>query len=315
MPGILLFLALLGFTSLPAANTPQTFEGCVNRLPDGTLQLGAEPSGELFFLRGEENVIEEHVGQIVRATGEVTLGANNVRPTLAVAKLQALAKSCASGLPTARLEGVPGKVGEDLVAVPVTSTLTGEQTTPGFQTQTSGVKASREQQPAAPAHPDQVAQSEAAANVNASSVNRTEILPGHALGVAELASATAATTGESNSIGSIPGTSPANAAVVRISGHEAPLLSQFRVNIKVGQTVEWLNNSGKTQEIVANPARAQQQSNAPLPAGAKPFDSAYVRPDHAYQHRFTVPGVYRYFCKLNNYNNPMQVAGEVVVAR
>lgn len=316
MSGFLLFLALLGFTSFPAVHEQQTFEGCVNRLPDGTLQLGTEPSGELFLLRGQGNVnvMEEHVGQMIRVTGEITPGAgNNVHATLAVTKVRMLAESCASPLPTARLESVPGKVGGDLVAVPVTSTLAGDQTTSGFQTQASAVQASRQEQPAAPARPDQVAQSEAAANMDASSVDRTEILPGHALGVAELADATTAI--ESNKSASVPAKSAANPVVVGISGNKAPRLSKSTINIKVGQTVEWLNNSGKVQEIVANPARAQQSSTAALPAGAKPFDSGYVRPDHGYQHRFTVPGVYRYVCELNCNNNPMQVVGEVVVAR
>lgn len=191
MSGVLIFLALLGFASFPAANTSQTFEGCVNRVPDGTLQLGAEPSGELFVLGGQMNVMDGHVGQMVRVTGVLIPGANNnVHATLEVAKVQALAGSCASALPTATRESVPGKVGEDLVAVPVTSTVTGDQTTSGFQTQAPIAQGPHQKPPDAPAHPDQVAQSEAAANVNASSVDRTEILPGHALGVAERASAT-----------------------------------------------------------------------------------------------------------------------------
>ena len=188
---VLFFLFSLGSTWLAAAQIPQnTFMGCVNRLPNGTLQFGEIPSGEVFLLRGQANLLSAHVSQLIRVSGDVSRRSNgsNASPMLTVVRVQRLSGSCASALPTKRFERVPGKVGEDLVAVPDTTTLADDQTTPGFQTQEGRVRAKRlhsrlQEQPAVPTCPDQVAQSEAAANVNASSVDRTEILPGHTLGV------------------------------------------------------------------------------------------------------------------------------------
>jgi hypothetical protein len=193
-----LLLALMGPVSLQAAQTPQNaFVGCLNRLPDGTLQFGGVPSGKLFLLGGETNSAEEHLNQLVRVFGELDWPntSNNVPPTLKVVRVQALAKSCTSTLPTRKMEAVPGKVGEDTVAVPLTTTLSEDRTTPGFQTQAAtagsdGLQNNRQkfESPAAPPRPEQVAQSEAAANLNASAVERTEILPGSTLGAGPSAS-------------------------------------------------------------------------------------------------------------------------------
>jgi hypothetical protein len=196
----LVFIMLLG--SLHPTLAPRNnFVGCLNRLPDGALQFGAVPSGRLFLVRGRTNILEQHVNELVRVFGassrtEATSN-SNVVPTMTVNRVQTLGESCTSLLPGKQFEQVPGKVGEDLVAVPVTSTPTEAETTPGFQTEAATTQASRSQSlrfsrnvelPAAPAHPDQVAQSEAAANVNSTAVERTEILPGKTLGVAPRAS-------------------------------------------------------------------------------------------------------------------------------
>jgi plastocyanin len=320
---VLIFLMLFGSASLPVTQTPQkVFTGCLNRLPDGTLQFGAVPSGDLFLVGGQAKMAEEHVNQLVRVFGEVTQGgnANNAVPSLMVSRVQELAGSCTSASPTMKAEGVPGKVGEDSVAVPVATTLAEDQTTPGFQTETAATRTppyhesvshgQDERPPAAPFHPEQVAQSQAAANLGAGAVERTEILPGHTLGVVASSATTANATGESK-----PAKSPANAVVVKISGKEAPRLSASTVNIRAGQTIEWFNDSSNMQEIIADPARAKRPFAATLPAGAKPFDSGFLRPDHSYEYRFTVTGVYRYFCQLNDYSNPSQVAGQIVVSR
>jgi plastocyanin len=333
MRGMLLFFLLLtGSTSFAAAQASQEpFVGCLNRLPGGTLQFGAVPSGELFLVRGQTNVLEEHVNQLVRIVAEsARSGGDDVAlPTLTVSGVQTLAKSCTSALPAKRFEEIPGKVGEDVVAVPLTTTSTEDRTTPGFQTQDATAELSGSQsvssgrtveRPGAPPHPEQVAESEAAANVIARGVERTEILPGSTLGV----------NGSTGPVEVVrPGTQPATPpsaksvspnvisapVIVTISGNAQPKLSPPRVSIRTGQTVEWINSSATMEEIIANPARETQPSNATLPTGAKPFDSGFLRPDHNFQHRFNAPGVYRYFCKLNNWNNSMRVVGEVVVER
>jgi plastocyanin len=326
----LFFLLLVGSTSLAIAQAPQeSFVGCLNRLPDGTLQFGAAPSGELFLVHGQTNLLEEHVNQLVRVFAQPARSStdNKALPTLTVSGVQTLAESCTSALPARRFEEIPGKVGEDAVAVPLTTTSTEDRATPGFQMQDvtaelSGQNLSSTQiveQPAAPLHPEQVAQSEAAANVNARAVERTEILPGRTLGVSG-----ANGTAQVVPAGAQPATPPsaksasssvATPIVVTISGNAEPKLSPPRVSIRTGQTVEWVNSSTTMQEIIANPARATQPSTASLPTGAKPFDSGFLRPDHSFQHQFSAPGVYPYFCKMNSWNNSMQVVGEVVVER
>jgi|SRR5579872_813367 len=195
MAGVfLIVLMLMGSGSSYATQASQkSFIGCFNRLPDGALQFGAVPSGELFTLRGQTNLAEEHVDQLVRVFGDLDRREpdHGATGTLTIHKVQALAGSCTSALPATKLEGVPGKVGEDTVAVPVTGTSTEDQTTPGFQTGDAAGRPARTQAwngmgveaPAAPQYPEQVGQSEAAANMDAKSVERTEILPGTTLGV------------------------------------------------------------------------------------------------------------------------------------
>jgi plastocyanin len=167
--------------------------------------------------------------------------------------------------------------------------------------------------PAAPAHPDQVGQSEAAANVNSGAVERTEILPGGTLGVAPTAGSTQTQPAGSQVAGDRAAASPAQAIIVTISGRESPQLSPPNVNIKVGQVVEWVNSSSAVQELIANPSRATQPSNATLPASAQPFDSGFLRPGHSFRYRFSVPGEYRYLCKVNSLNSSTHASGEVVV--
>jgi plastocyanin len=321
----LLFLMLVGSTPLNAVQEPQkAFVGCLNRLPDGTLQFGAVPSGELFILSGSTNLAEEHVNQLVRVFGNLKRdGSNNGTPAmLTVERVQALAASCTSVLPSKTFEEVPGKVGEDAVAVPLTDTSSEDRTTPGFQTQAATAQSSGAQSafsshsvelPAAPPHPEQVGQSEAAANVNARSVERTEILPGLALGVTGSETESEPVPAASQPSGGPSAQSNPGPVVVTISGKAVPFLSPPKVRIKTGQMVVWLNSTGTMQEIIANPARETQLSSATIPTNVKPFDSGFVRPDHSFQYQFSVPGTYRYLCKVGNLNNSTQVLGEVDV--
>lgn len=323
------FLILLGFASLPGAQAQQetqtqqkAFVGCVNRIPNGTLQLGAVPSGEVFQLQDPTKMAEEHVNQLVRVFGVAAQSGkdNNAPRALKVDRIQALAESCTSGLPAKNMEGVPGKVGEDAVAVPLTTTAAQDQTTAGFQTegtkaQSSGSHSAPPIQIAeptdAPQHAEQVAESEAAANANARAAERTEIVPGNTLGVSNSAGTSATEASGTQPIANSPAKPTSQPVVVKITGNEAPKLSPAKVRIKIGQTIEWLNSSDAMQEIIANPARAEKASDATLPAGAKPFDSGLLRANHTFQYHFSVPGTYRYLCKLNNAEQAM---GEVVVA-
>lgn len=184
-------VVLIGSISSYAAETPQeSFVGCFDRVPGGALQFGAVPSGELFTLTGDPNVAEEHVNQLVRVFGDVAQGAGDSSAKLTVMKVEALAGSCTAVSPSSGREGIPGKVGEDLVAVPRTNTSTEGRTTPGYQTE-APTKATAETQTSgpragsalAPTHAEQAGESESDANLDAGSVERTEIWPGTTLGV------------------------------------------------------------------------------------------------------------------------------------
>jgi plastocyanin len=64
--------------------------------------------------------------------------------------------------------------------------------------------------------------------------------------------------------------------------------------VKVGDTVEWRNQSSFTHSVNADPKRFPEDVS--LPAGAAPFDSGRIPSGAIYSHTFTVPGTYRYVC-------------------
>ena len=93
--------------------------------------------------------------------------------------------------------------------------------------------------------------------------------------------------------------SPARAAtssVVIKLGDAPPMYEPANVTIKVGETVEWLNNGGLVHSVTAVPAEASSPKDVALPGGAATFDSGFMPPGSKFQYTFTVPGTYRYFC-------------------
>jgi plastocyanin len=64
--------------------------------------------------------------------------------------------------------------------------------------------------------------------------------------------------------------------------------------VKVGDTVEWRNQSSFTHSVNANPVRFPDDVS--IPAGAAPFDSGRLPPGAVYRHTFDVPGTYNYVC-------------------
>src|SRR5690348_8651598 len=65
-------------------------------------------------------------------------------------------------------------------------------------------------------------------------------------------------------------------------------------HVKVGDTVEWRNQSSFTHSVNANPQRFPDDVS--IPAGAAPFDSGRLPPGAVYRHTFNVPGTYKYVC-------------------
>lgn len=70
-----------------------------------------------------------------------------------------------------------------------------------------------------------------------------------------------------------------------------------KLTIKVGQTVEWVNED-KTMphEVTTDPNVAADPSNVSAPEGAQVFDSHLMASGKSFRHEFTVPGLYRYSC-------------------
>lgn len=189
-PCFVLLVALATALSLTAMGTAQTeVVGCLSRIPDGTLQVGAIPSGESYVLHGQAQVLERHISQVVRITGRAESSSTVQGPrVLTVDTAHAVAGSCSAVLPPTRLEAPAGKVGADVTATAVTATASMDETTPGFQTEAMPPAAAAQylQRPNyAPAQPDQASESAIAADTNAQAAQRAEILPGNSLGVSK----------------------------------------------------------------------------------------------------------------------------------
>jgi plastocyanin len=156
-----------------------------------------------------------------------------------------------------------------------------------------------QESPYAPSNTAQAAQTSAAANTFAEAATRSEIEPGNTLG----GESYAASSGTQNA-------AAARSVVVQLRGDGSQQFSPATVTVKVGTTVKWTNASTRTHDISANPGK--QLSTTTLPAGAKPFDSGFLRPGASFTYSFKVPGVYRYVCSVGCVGN---ASGEVVVQR
>lgn len=83
-----------------------------------------------------------------------------------------------------------------------------------------------------------------------------------------------------------------------------------KVTIKAGETVQWKNTSLMVHTITCDSSLASRPSDVAIPAGAKPFNSGYLKPGITFDQTFNVPGVYRYFCILHERND---MVGEIIV--
>lgn len=109
----------------------------------------------------------------------------------------------------------------------------------------------------------------------------------------------------------IPSVASAKTVVVKMTD-KPPRFVPENVTIKVGDTVQWINNAKSLHSATFNPAHAQNPADVSLPKGAKPFDSGFMAPGAKYSHKFTVPGTYKYVCIPHEKDG---MKGEVIVKK
>jgi plastocyanin len=70
-----------------------------------------------------------------------------------------------------------------------------------------------------------------------------------------------------------------------------------KITIKVGQTVEWVNDDkAMPHEVTTDPDVAVDPSHVSVPEGVAPFDSRLITSGKSFRHQFTVAGLYGYAC-------------------
>ena len=86
-----------------------------------------------------------------------------------------------------------------------------------------------------------------------------------------------------------------------------------KITIKVGQTVEWVNeDKAMPHEVNTDPNVASDPSNVSVPEGATVFDSRLIPSGKSFRHQFTVAGLYRYSCPPHENDGML---GEITVAK
>jgi plastocyanin len=69
-----------------------------------------------------------------------------------------------------------------------------------------------------------------------------------------------------------------------------------QITVPLGASVVWTNTGAIQHTVTDDPSKAQNKSDAELPPGAQAWDSGNVDPGKTFEHTFTVPGTYKYFC-------------------
>lgn len=109
-----------------------------------------------------------------------------------------------------------------------------------------------------------------------------------------------------------PAISFAAPAVVVKMTDKPPMFKPLKVTVKVGQTVEWVNNAETLHSVTTDADSAQKPSDVSSPPGAKPFDSGFMKPGATFDYTFTVPGTYKYLCLPHEKDG---MVGVVVVSK
>ena len=107
--------------------------------------------------------------------------------------------------------------------------------------------------------------------------------------------------------------SPQESDVVVVKMTEEHTFMPEKITIKVGQTVEWVNDDkAMPHEVNTDPNVASDPSNVSVPEGANVFDSRLIPSGKSFRHQFTVTGLYRYSCPPHENDGML---GELTVAK
>lgn len=72
-----------------------------------------------------------------------------------------------------------------------------------------------------------------------------------------------------------------------------------RLTVRVGQTVEWINDAetaGPSHAVTTDPEKVMDSKHVSSPMRAEAFDSGNIKPGKSFTHIFKVPGLYKYAC-------------------
>jgi len=108
----------------------------------------------------------------------------------------------------------------------------------------------------------------------------------------------------------LPATQAQAGVAARVTMNDAMKFVPASVTIHAGDAVEWKNGSVLTHTVTADASLASDAASVHLPAGATPFNSGNIEANGTFQHAFTTPGTYKYFCIPHE---GAGMVGEVVV--
>ncbi|HSU69426.1 MAG TPA: plastocyanin/azurin family copper-binding protein [Tepidisphaeraceae bacterium] len=106
-----------------------------------------------------------------------------------------------------------------------------------------------------------------------------------------------------------PGSSGATPAVT-IEMTDDMSFRPANVTAASGATIRWRNSSTDEHTVTGDPKHASDPKDVSLPPGAEPFYSGKIKPGGTFEHKFTVPGTYKYVCVPHE---DAGMAGQIVI--
>lgn len=104
----------------------------------------------------------------------------------------------------------------------------------------------------------------------------------------------------------------AQAATVTVKINSAMKFEPSPVQIVVGDTIEFVNESRGKHTVTLDPKLAANPANVVMPAGAETFHSGSLAPGDTFKQDFDVEGQYQYLCLPHE---RMGMFGKVVVTK